>query len=120
MATEECTRKAKESDCVVVQCDREKIWSRFGSNNRFYARCNYVDVGSDTKILGGKIDVYKCSEGSTFDGNTCNFSCTKAGKFPHSDFPNRFINCEKVGSVYQISVGLCEDGTFNGQTQACE
>lgn len=100
----------------MVKCDETKLWSRYGTSTVYYGRCVSQPDGSDTKI-----DIYKCSSGTTFDGNTCNLSCSRAANITDTNFPERYFECYKTASGYSYNVTICEGDTlFNPKTNSCE
>lgn len=102
-ATSNCT---KSTTCMKFACDSTKVWARYGTSTLYYGRCYNETVGG---VEETKIDVFKCTTGSTFDGNVCNFACTKEVNIQDTNFPERYFECYRTTTTgYAYNILFCE------------
>jgi hypothetical protein len=54
-----------------------------------------------------------CPEEEEFDTKTsrCTFVCKKEGKFPVPGNPQKYRECIKVGTGFELNEGECPDGS---------
>ncbi|XP_062555445.1 uncharacterized protein LOC134220403 [Armigeres subalbatus] len=112
-----CKRKQKEADCMKVTCNPDEIFSRYGTSNRFFGYCRYPGMGP----FSYDVSIYKCPDGTIFDGKTCSFECPAEGRFPDASDNRGYYECyfledEKLTAVYQ----QCPSGrVFDAKLGSC-
>ncbi|XP_065090573.1 uncharacterized protein LOC135711632 [Ochlerotatus camptorhynchus] len=110
-----CKSKLTADDCPNVKCNLNTIFTRYGSSKKYYACCMYSGGMTlyDTRI-------YRCSEGTEFDGKTCVYKCTKEGRFGDSANLRVYYECIDSGSELVAYTNLCTDGKiFNSTISVC-
>lgn len=110
-----CKAKTSEADCMRISCNKDEILSRYGTSKQFFGYCTIYDY-----ILPSMIRVGRCSAGTEFDGRTCVFKCTAAGRFPDSDDPAVFHECWENGSGFESGTSTCGFGKkFDAEKGVC-
>lgn len=84
-----CKRKQQEGDCMKVTCRPEEIFSAYGTSKRFFGYCRYGGQGP----YPYETEIYRCPEGTEFNGKTCSFQCPDEGRFPDNANPRGYYEC---------------------------
>lgn len=118
--TEQCIRSARPIDCQTLKCDNTKLFSRFGMNTMYYGYC-YQPLEDPLPGDTLRVDIYKCTEGSKFDGNTCVYTCPREGRFPDTSNKNRYFDCYRsIAGPLTYEIKICLTGNFNPDKSRCD
>ncbi|KAL1394491.1 hypothetical protein pipiens_011916 [Culex pipiens pipiens] len=113
--TLECRKRENDAQCMVINCKANEVFSKYGTSERFFGYCA-MQVGYATAVR-----VFRCAEGTKFDGQKCVYDCTTEGRF--ADVRSQYIWYECVrneagqlesitnkcpwGRVVDINLGVC-------------
>lgn len=88
-----CKQPTGPEDCMKITCDVNELFSRYGTSKHFYGHCEmYAGLMSTTYTR-----VYKCPDGTTFNGKGCSYGCPEVGRFGDSTDPSVYYECYEEG-----------------------
>ncbi|XP_055532645.1 uncharacterized protein LOC129722864 [Wyeomyia smithii] len=103
--TNDCRRQIFPSDCETLDCSKSNgVWGYYGRSKQFYGYCYESSSGSN------EVAMFKCGDGSEFDGFQCQFRCRSEGRFADSVNRNRYFECYYVGFKLTARVKTCPAG----------
>ncbi|XP_065090572.1 uncharacterized protein LOC135711631 [Ochlerotatus camptorhynchus] len=106
-----CKQQQKKEDCMKVVCNPNEIFSSYGSSKRFFGYCTFY-----SSPVASSVKVYKCAEGTEFDGKSCVYKCSAEGRFPDSANERTYYECYYSGDALKATAQVCPYGTSFNQT----
>lgn len=116
MASKNCKRQFFSQECKILDCAKSNgVWVYYDNNKQFYGYCYQTEAGLEEVVL------FKCGDGSEFDGQQCQYKCRSEGKFPDTQDHSRYFECYYVGFVMHFRVKTCAKGmVFDGNAKICK
>ncbi|EAT35177.1 AAEL012649-PA [Aedes aegypti] len=116
MVSRSCKRQIFSQECKKLDCSKSNgVWVYYDNNKQYYGYCYQTEAGVE------EVALFKCSDGSEFDGQKCQFKCRSEGKFADSQDRSRYFECYYVGFVLQSRTKVCAKGmVFDGSAQICK
>ncbi|XP_039435120.1 uncharacterized protein LOC120417226 [Culex pipiens pallens] len=88
-----CKLPAVPEDCMKIKCDVNELFSRYGTSKSFYGYCE-MNAGLLSTTY---IRIFKCPDGTTFNGKGCSYGCPEVGRFGDSSDPSVYYECYEQG-----------------------
>jgi Chitin binding Peritrophin-A domain len=89
----------------------------FGKNQQFFVFCR-IEMSNGIAVAVSTI--YKCSDGARFNGITCEFKCPGRGRFAHSDYADKYFDCNWVNLRLVGAEQECpRDSIFDRKQRLC-
>ncbi|XP_062534883.1 uncharacterized protein LOC134204068 [Armigeres subalbatus] len=116
MTNKNCRRQIFPSECKTLDCAKSNgVWVYYDNNKQFYGYCYQSESGSEEVVL------FKCSDGSEFNGQQCQYKCRSEGKFPDTQDRSRYFECYFVGFTLNSRVKQCATGmVFDENAKICK
>ncbi|XP_065090590.1 uncharacterized protein LOC135711647 [Ochlerotatus camptorhynchus] len=115
MVQRNCRRQTHAQECKKLDCGKSNgVWVYYESNKQYYGYCYQTETASEEVVL------FKCSDGSEFDGQQCQFKCRAEGKFADTQDYTRYFECYYVGFTLYSRVKACPKGmVFDTKAKFC-
>ena len=105
-----CNLRYSASFCTTIDCKDLNYDLRlfYSHSNQFWAQCIQ---GEPPTIIAGACPVgFEVDLSSVTSPPKCNYKCTGAGYFKHSQDPTKYVHCYLEGWTYKSVVSTCPPG----------
>jgi Chitin binding Peritrophin-A domain len=121
VVTKTCRRPLFAGGCKVAECTVASAAIRpiqaFGKNQQFFVFCRVEMINGQNVAVP---IIYKCADGARFNGMNCEYRCPGRGRFAHSDYPDRYFECNWVNLALVGTEQICPvDTIFQRNRRIC-
>lgn len=109
-----------ETDCPQVDCTESTIFKHYGTSEKYFAYCREAPDSTVDNPKEMIVSMFKCVEGTSFDGAQCVFQCKEEGNFANPLSSSTYYQCYYSDEVLVGRMLMCPSGSqFDGNLQSC-
>lgn len=107
---------AATDQCPQIDCGTTSGFVHYGTTPQYFVYCSMVNG------VPAPVSIFRCPRRAAFSltSFSCEYECTKPGRFKNWDDPYSFYQCSSVGGQYESILQRCPNGKiFREAFQYC-